>query len=146
MTLYSIDSWAENPDEPYQTLRNPLGAYNLTQKHLAPFGDRSIIKRGYSPDVSKDFQDDSLDFVYIDGLHTYDAVKADIDGWYDKVKTGGIIAGHDYSTEWIGVKNAVDEFVLENNLTLFVTGKSSSRDNLDEEFDGYQPSWWFYKK
>ena len=39
-----------------------------------------------------------------------DAVKADINGWYSKVRIGGIIAGHDYSTDWPGIMKAVNEF------------------------------------
>ena len=49
-----------------------------------------------------------IDFVYIDGCHDYKEVKKDIEIWTDKVKQGGIVAGHDYPAE--GVKRAVDEY------------------------------------
>lgn len=59
--------------------------------------------------------DASLDLVYIDAEHTYDAVKADIGVWLPKVKPGGWIGGHDYDHpmervhgKW-GVRAAVDE-------------------------------------
>lgn len=56
------------------------------------------------------FSDNSIDFVYIDGAHEYDDLKADIAAWGPKVKNGGIIAGDDYG---IGVhpdvKRVVDE-------------------------------------
>lgn len=55
--------------------------------------------------------DGSLDFVFIDALHDYDAVKADICAWLPKVKTGGFITGHDYDKlKFPGVIQAVDEF------------------------------------
>lgn len=41
------------------------------------------------------YEDNSLDFVFIDGCHTYDCVKKDIDAYYPKVKPGGVLAGHD---------------------------------------------------
>ena len=41
------------------------------------------------------YQDNSLDFVFIDACHDYEAVKKDIEAWYPKVKGGGIISGHD---------------------------------------------------
>ena len=41
--------------------------------------------------------DDSLDFVFIDADHSYESVLDDIILWYPKVKSGGIIAGHDYN-------------------------------------------------
>ena len=47
-------------------------------------------------DAVKDFDDESLDFVYIDGNHLYPAVKKDIDLWWPKVKAGGVMGGHDY--------------------------------------------------
>ena len=37
-----------------------------------------------------------LDFVYIDGYHTYEAVCEDIQRWRPKIKSGGKIGGHDY--------------------------------------------------
>ena len=42
------------------------------------------------------YQDGSLDFVFIDGQHTYEAVCEDIDAWLSKVKPGGVLAGHDH--------------------------------------------------
>jgi len=63
------------------------------------------------------YNDNSLDFVFIDANHVYEAVKDDLQAWFPKVKTGGIIAGHDYYND-LGVKNAVDEFFGESNLHL----------------------------
>lgn len=42
------------------------------------------------------FKDNSLDYVFIDGDHSYEEVCHDIDAWRMKVKKGGILAGHDY--------------------------------------------------
>jgi hypothetical protein len=47
-------------------------------------------------DAVKDFGDDSLDAVYIDGNHTLPFVINDIIEWSKKVKIGGIVSGHDY--------------------------------------------------
>ena len=57
------------------------------------------------------FDDGSLDFVYIDALHTYDAVKSDLALWLPKVKKGGFIGGHDYRKRFAGVIKAVNEDV-----------------------------------
>jgi len=142
LTLHSIDPWEKNEE-----LGNPEEAYVSTKKLLNPFGERSIILKGYSPEVCVKFQDNSIDFVYIDGLHSYEAVIADLEGWYNKVKTNGIIAGHDYSeSDWIGVVSAVNEFVEKNNLELFLTGIGGGINDGVQEFDGNQKSWWFYKK
>ena len=47
-------------------------------------------------DALKYFQDDSLDFVYLDGNHDFVNVTQDIHYWLKKVKPGGILSGHDY--------------------------------------------------
>lgn len=55
------------------------------------------------------YPDRSLDFVFIDGDHSYDGVMRDLVAWIPKVKVGGILAGHDY--EWNAeVTKAVDFF------------------------------------
>lgn len=54
------------------------------------------------------YADNSLDLVWIDADHGYDAVMADLRAWVKKVKLGGTFAGHDYTHA--GVKKAVKEF------------------------------------
>jgi len=61
---------------------------------LAPY--KTTIVRKLSTDAAMDFGDESLDFVYIDADHSYNAVKEDIAAWAPKVRRGGIVAGHDY--------------------------------------------------
>jgi SAM-dependent methyltransferase len=51
-----------------------------------------------SVQASTRHEDASLDFVFIDACHTYEAVVADIAAWRLKVKPGGILAGHDIHT------------------------------------------------
>lgn len=60
-----------------------------------------------SEDAAKNFEDKSLDFVYIDAAHDYDNVKKDILCWLPKVKSGGYLAGHDIVIS--GVDAAVRE-------------------------------------
>jgi predicted O-methyltransferase YrrM len=52
--------------------------------------------REYSMDVIDDFADGGLDFVYIDGNHSWPNITQDIYWWARKVRPGGIVAGHDY--------------------------------------------------
>jgi len=63
-----------------------------------------------SVNFSKMIDDGSLDFVYIDGDHSYESCKQDIITWLPKLKKGGVIAGHDYLAScFLGVVKAVEE-------------------------------------
>jgi len=89
--------------------------YKNTQERLSPFGGRFIPIRKKSKDALSDVPE-TLDFIYIDADHSYKGVRDDIARWYDKVRPGGIIAGHDYDhPNFPGVKNAVDEFCAKHN-------------------------------
>jgi SAM-dependent methyltransferase len=84
------------------------------------FVDRPNVKfmRATSEDAAKTFPDGYFDFVYIDGNHEYEYVEKDLNSWYNKVKDGGVLCGHDYGNEptWAGVKKAVDEFATRKGL------------------------------
>ena len=60
------------------------------------------------------FADDSIDYCFIDAGHMYDEVKADLAAWLPKVKSGGIIAGHDFNQ--VPVENAVREAFPEKEI------------------------------
>ena len=55
---------------------------------------------------------EGVDIVYIDGMHTYDACRHDIEMCRNVIKPRLAISGHDYTDKIahvIGVKKAVDE-------------------------------------
>lgn len=82
----------------------------FVQKKLSPFKNRFTFIRKASVDAVNDVPD-NLDFVYIDGDHSYQGVFDDLCAWTKKVKMGGIISGHDYNHPNLpGVKRAIDEF------------------------------------
>lgn len=79
---------------------------------------KSVIHpiRMKSVEASENFEDNSIDFVFIDASHNYEDVLIDIKTWYPKVKNNGVIAGHDYHHQ--EVKRAVDEFCKDMNINL----------------------------
>jgi hypothetical protein len=118
--LISIDPWTVAPADEYKDVSNVSQEehdllYEQTRVRLAPFGDRSAIWRTTSAEASERVASASLDFVYIDARHDYESVKSDLELWYDKIRPGGFLAGHDYLDGKLpagdfGVKSAVDEF------------------------------------
>lgn len=129
--LFSIDPWMEFSAEEYVDVANqPQDKQNenfrITQTLLGGYGGRSNIIRQTSADAARLFDDGSLDFVYLDAQHHYEAVRDDIAIWYPKIKSGGIIGGHDYLNGIIadsifGVKQAVDEFSAAIGTDVIVT-------------------------
>lgn len=78
------------------------------ERNLLSFGVRPQIYEMPSLEAAAKFADGSLDAVFIDGDHSYEAVEADINAWLPKVKSTGILAGHDYDDS--GVHAAVNSF------------------------------------
>jgi predicted O-methyltransferase YrrM len=69
------------------------------------------ILRKASLDAVDDFEDGSLDWVNIDGDHTFDAAVQDIIKWAPKVREGGLVLVHDYCAFGMsGVIPAVDAY------------------------------------
>jgi predicted O-methyltransferase YrrM len=84
---------------------------DMFNKRTNNYNNISLIQKT-SDDAASDFEDGSFDFVYIDGIHTYEAVKKDIVNYLPKVKKGGVIGGHDYTNQiehLVGVYEAVNE-------------------------------------
>jgi hypothetical protein len=115
--LFLVDPYIEYVDSVGAFYDNPQDNFNEAKFRLRKYRDKIqfIIKTSSS---AKEDIPDELDFVYVDGNHTYEFVKQDIEDYYPKVKHGGVIGGHDFSTQFFGVIKAVTEFAIENSLDL----------------------------
>jgi len=102
LKLYAIDSWDTAPVRE-NWKRRFAKEYEIAKTKLAPY-DCIIIKKS-SMEALEDFEDGSLDFVYIDANHSFKFVAEDICGWIKKVKPGGVISGHDYFAVRTNPKN-----------------------------------------
>lgn len=107
--VYIVDTWKGSPNE-LDTTHKLATQEDIYAKFLYNMGYRKYTPlRMDSCEASETFEDNSLDVVYIDMTHTYDAVKRDIGCWLPKVKVNGYIAGHDFDNVFPGVKQAVIE-------------------------------------
>lgn len=95
-----VDLWIVTEDELIDSsldlsLSKDDNLYKTFINNIQPLKDIINPIRNSSVNASSLYEDNSLDFVFIDAGHDYKSVKEDIEHWFNKVKTGGIIAGHD---------------------------------------------------
>lgn len=99
-TLYMVDPWKDLDDDYNHGLTDFKSGgnvcFNDTMNSIDGYEHRAFMLRGLSNQLYDLFEDESLDFIYIDGNHKYDYVVEDINLWYPKVKRGGLVMGHDY--------------------------------------------------
>jgi predicted O-methyltransferase YrrM len=81
--------------------------YNSTIKEK--YGDRLVAIQGSSYVVADTLPDNFADIVFIDADHSYEAVKKDITKYTPKLKSGGLLTGHDI--DYPGVNKAVNEII-----------------------------------
>lgn len=109
-TVYSLDIYVQSPDRFAQLEKE--------------FGKRFTFILGSSLVVYKEFDDNFFDCIYIDSstpVNTHEYGQEEIDIWFPKVKTGGLVCFHDYDhPSFPGVKLCVDEYCNNNNLDLNV--------------------------
>jgi len=108
--IFCVDPWCEEitQDEHY---RGSDSAFNLFKEHTSRFDIKPNIIRNISSIAVEEFEDSSLDWVFIDGDHSTSAVLEDLKLWSKKIKRGGILSGHDWQFDT--VKKAIDQFGLK---------------------------------
>lgn len=116
--MYCVDLW----DSSAMSKKNMYNGDELFEKVFLEFQekykDRFSLMRKSSVEASYCFENNSLDFIYIDADHSYSAVCRDIESWWKKLKIGGLFGGHDYSSAGIkGVIKAVSKYFDNINVT-----------------------------
>jgi len=72
-----------------------IGSYTKIRKNTQEFRARFAFFKAYSHDVHEMFDDECCDFIFVDGDHTFEAVKRDHDLYLPKLKNGGYMFFHD---------------------------------------------------
>lgn len=123
VTLYTIDNWSgtEPHDQPGDDNRS-IFLENKGSRNINLLEDSSIV----ACDL---FQSESIDFLFIDNNAQGQDLQEELEKWIPKIKSGGIISGHDYN--WETIKSIVDTMFLD------VTVFEESTERV-AEFD-YQP-------
>lgn len=119
--VYAVDLFEQTPDPAILEKLEPNEQgrlWDIYDYYLRREGVRKYISdiHGDSAESANCFEDESVDFVFIDASHYYETCKGDIEAWMPKVKPGGVISGHDYDAGWPGVTQAVNEKIGANRV------------------------------
>jgi len=115
--LTCIDPWSTY-DLSHRTVTSQNQNYKYAQQRLTPYVEqgRATILKMTSMDALAEV-DDGLDFVFVDGDHTFDHAVMDIICWSRKLKSGGMMAVHDYNPmRHSGVMKAVEAYTYCHNI------------------------------
>lgn len=112
---YCIDPWSRLSRRLDDARQDAY--FSEAQKRLAAFDCVRFIKK-FSRDAVNDIEDRSLDYLYIDGDHSWEGISEDLLLYVPKVKHGGIIGVHDYFDFFrAGVKQVVDSYTHCNRIS-----------------------------
>jgi len=147
--LYSIDAWSSDLEKMKAYRTSVIVAYvdeyyEQTKKRLSPFGNRSVIIKDLSENAVKQFEKESLDFIYLDASHLFSGFAIDLINWWEKLKWGGLYAGHDFVRKsTYQISYAVNGFCSEHKQFYYLTTSDigSKRGTIEIP----NPSWWLIK-
>lgn len=137
LDLIGVDAWKVYKGyKDYGVTDLETEAYNCARVRAEKHGFR--LMQAWSVDAAREFADESLDFVFIDGNHDFQHVVEDLAAWAPKVKKGGIVAGHDFFENKhgrYGVQDAVPAWCRTNSIPYFFVVKHD-----------HCPSWFYVKQ
>jgi hypothetical protein len=117
--IFCIDPWESGYDGNDVASSHDMKAVEAAFDERTSNCGRVLKMKGQSEDYADSFDLASVDAVYLDGCHTYEAIKKDLQFWLPRCKLA--ICGHDYTSNWPGVVEAVDELIGTPDL-LFCDG------------------------
>lgn len=167
---YLVDTWAHRKADADKILNDKNMVHDgqwsdvikKVNKNIHQYRNRVRLLQDYSVDAAKTFDDNSIDWCFIDAGHDYDNCMADLLAWWPKMRPGGLFSGDDYglsvdagylepltvkrwkdkfgglaeSFRW-GTANALHEFCERQGLDLHVTYMNDNSPNI--------PAWYLTK-
>jgi len=123
LVLYAVDTFRGSKEAVHQQDKVILDHGTVLHefcRNLLPVLSTVHVLAVPSVLAARVFDAGSVDFVFIDGSHDEVDVRADLSAWWPTLKTGGVMAGHDFYLS--GVANAVYAFVDQMRVPLTNTG------------------------
>lgn len=144
--VYAIDSWEGDEHAGYYG--------GSIYEHVKKYRDwhhkqNGVLIREYFDKACEKFENKSIDIIHIDGLHTYEAVKADYEMWKEKLKENGTFLFHDWNVKddnfgvwklWEELKATGEYKVIEftNGYGLGIATKSNNKPDWHDTLQEYK--------
>ena len=109
--LYCVDPWASGYDVA-DCASSHMDGVERDFDWCVGTDPRVRKRRGTLADFADELHSAGLDLVYVDACHQYEACISDLRCVESRVRPR-VVAGHDYGSDWPGVKRAVDEMFGE---------------------------------
>ena len=120
--FYCVDTWKGEAAIAYdvdvvQDLKN------IFCQNLTPVMKKITMLSEISWQAADNFDDESVDFCYVDAGHSYEAVTNDLTAWWPKLRPGSRFAGDDYTKGYPGVQQAVWDFFRAKKIKVSRSGR-----------------------
>ena len=113
--IYCVDTFEGSSE--HVNLKLPKDFFSIFKENLKFFIGREMVipcqGRSDSEDILNKFEDRSIDYIMVDGAHEHEPVLDDIENWWPKLKSDGVMLGDDFDLE--SVSEAVRQMMTKLN-------------------------------
>ena len=89
-------------------------AISFTRQKYSGMTEKIVFHEDDAVNVASKFDDESIDFIFMDSYCSYDQARHELEAWFPKIKKGGLFAGHDWDSS--PIQQAVNEFRCSNKI------------------------------
>lgn len=115
-----VDTFQGGPEYDQNTVRS---LRDIFYNNLTPVRDRITVHEMISWQAADFYEDNSVDFCYVDAGHDYESVTKDLQSWWPKIRRGSYFAGDDYTKGYPGLQQAVWDFFKPLNIRVRRMGR-----------------------
>jgi hypothetical protein len=121
--FFCVDTWLGSIEHQNLDIVKNDKLFEVFKNNVSPILDKIEISKSISWKFANNFNNNSVDFCYVDAGHDYDSVMKDLAAWWPKIKPGSYFAGDDYTKGFPGVQKAVKDFFAPLNVKVRRKGR-----------------------